>query len=85
MVLLEAVASIFNAYLIVLIQTTFKINEYSFKSLLLQRMNEVDEWMVFKIQQQQRPDKLNVGLTTEMYESFVLSFSQDHNMIVEEF
>ncbi len=48
-------------------------------------MKEVDEWLVFKIQQQRKPFMLPKQYTDEMQESFKESFRCDHNMIVEEF
>lgn len=41
--------------------------------------------MIFKIQAQKKPEKLDFGLTQKMYNSFKISFSSDFNMIVEEF
>ena len=41
--------------------------------------------MVFKIQNQKKPNKLAYQLTEEMAASFHESFSGDYNMIVEEF
>ena len=68
--ILEAIAAITQAYNIVLIQTTFNLSSYSYKKLLSQRMNDVDAWMVFKIQAQINPEKLSYMLTETMYESF---------------
>ena len=83
--MLEALSAIVQAYSIVLIQSSLSIKQYSYKTFMSQRMMEVDEWMIFKIQSQKKPEKLKTWLTKEMYESFELSFLQDHNMIVEEF
>ena len=66
-------------------QSYFNINQYSFKQLLFERMIQVDEWLIFKIQKQKKPHKFERRLTDLMYESFMVSFSSDHNMIVEEF
>ena len=37
-IILEAISAVAQAYTIVLIQTTFKVSEYSYKSLISQRM-----------------------------------------------
>ena len=47
---LEILATLIQAFMIGLLATTMMINKYSFKQLLHERINETDEWIVFKIQ-----------------------------------
>ena len=82
---LELFATLVQAYSIATLRDAFKIKEGSFEQVLTERMQGVDEWMVFKIQAQQKPCLLPTHLTMAMYESFKESFSNDFNMIVEEF
>jgi hypothetical protein len=56
---LEVVATLLQALSISILQTTLTINKYSYQRLLFIRMNEVDEWLAFKIQKQRKPDKMN--------------------------
>lgn len=70
---------------IAVLRGTFKITSYSFENLRMERLEEVNQWIVFKIQEQNKPQILSAHLAETMLESFKDSFSNDFNMIIEEF
>ena len=82
---LEIIATITQAYLISILTTSLMITKFSFKQLLYERMSESDEWIVKIERKTEYKHKLPRSLTDEMYESFMESFSSDHNMIIEEY
>ena len=83
--LLEVLATVLQAYLIMVLKSVFAVKKSDFEFLLQDRLKQTDEWILFKVESQMGDERLSAEFAEKIYQSFMLSFSKDHNMIVEEF
>ena len=49
------------------------------------RLDEAEEWFVFKLEAASRKGRMDANLAANVVDAWRWSFKHDHNMIVEEF